>query len=138
MESSAGITPARRELTNTPAGNLMDQLIWHGGGRTEADWEKSERKRALVQRMRRGEPLDMAKEARENGILHRRDWLDLMDRAHAPFAVSFDSLSAEGKAQVWELANPDEKRQLIAYMHAHPSAQKIRPFVGQALGEGLR
>ena len=110
--SITGITSAPSYVVRSPAQKLMYRYIIERippKVRTKEDREKSEYRKSLINRKRKGEEID-AREAIE--YLGKESWRKLLREMELPpFAASFQRLPLEEALNVYSIASKEEKEQ---------------------------
>lgn len=114
-----GVMPAAQKVTNTPAQKLASEYARDSmpvGGRTQAQADKSNAERKIVQQIRAGKTSAIP-DAIRAGAIKDSDASGLIKRAsETPLQSSFQYLALDKAEAVFKVANPDEKKQLMPMM----------------------
>jgi RNA polymerase sigma factor (sigma-70 family) len=112
--SITGITSAPGYISRTRAQKLTGRYLSEripAGSRTKAEFEKSEYRKQMITRLRKGEKVSFS-EAKQ--VLGEKSFnLALNDALKEPFAASFNRLTAKEAVNVFLIANKEEKEQSI-------------------------
>ena len=115
--SITGIVSAPSYVTRSPAQKLMYRYLAEqipDKTRTKEQYERSEYRKALKNRIRKGEPVDLA-EAKK--VLGKESYNRTLKEAKLPaFADSFKRLSFGAALNVYAIANKNERKQVIGIL----------------------
>lgn len=110
-----GITPAPKRMTQTPAEEMAETLAMAKlpkGARTQQEADASREKYAIVEKLRRKEPVNFGT-AIKNGYITLHDIPALRARAGiSPLAYQVKKLDIEQAEEVYSKANTTERKEL--------------------------
>lgn len=130
-----GITPAPRAVQRSPAMQRMNELLaaHSGGPRSPEQKEASQERADLMGRLRRGEPGagSALAGAVQAGEMTSTAAKRTQKASQSPAMVeSFKRLTLPEALEVYELANPDERKQLDGALSAKSSRAKPGQYNG--------